>query len=249
MNKEEINNVLLKYNLDKNEYVIISTASLVLRDIKNQAGDIDMAVSDKLNKYLQENYHCKLEKVCEENDQTYEIYMLDDVLNFSTHYYNQAKYDIINSYKLQTIEDIIALKKKLNRPKDLADLKLISSYLNKNSLELAYLGDAVYEIYIRRYLTKQGNFKVKDLQEKAINYVSAKSQSKFLDRMIADNFLTENELDVVKRARNHKTVSHPKNTSIIVYKKATGLEALLGYLDLTNQTNRIKEIMKYIEGE
>ena len=67
--------------------------------------------------------------------------------------------------------------------------------------------------------------------------------------MTQDNFLTEDELEIVKRARNHKVLSHPKNTSIIVYKKATGLEALLGYLELNDNKSRINEIMKYIVGD
>lgn len=118
-----------------------------------------------------------------------------------------------------------------------------------NSLALAYLGDAVYEIYIRKYLVSKGNYKVKDLQEMAIKYVSAKAQSNFLDKMMENKFLTEEETQIVTRARNHKTTSHPKNTSIIVYKKATGLEALIGYLKINENEDRIKEIMKYIVGE
>lgn len=118
-----------------------------------------------------------------------------------------------------------------------------------NSLALAYLGDATYELYIRKYLTNKGNYKVKDLQEMAIKYVSAKAQSNFLDKLIENNLLTDNELEIIKRARNHKVLSHPKNTSIIVYKKATGLEALFGYLELNNNNQRIKEIIKYIVGE
>ena len=118
-----------------------------------------------------------------------------------------------------------------------------------NSLALAYLGDATYELYIRKYLTQKGNYKVKDLQALAVNYVSAKAQSNFLDNMIIDNFLTEEELELIKRARNHKVLSHPKNTSIIVYKKATGLEALLGYHELNENQKRINEIMKYIVGD
>ena len=114
---------------------------------------------------------------------------------------------------------------------------------------LAYIGDAVYELYIRKYLITKGNYKVKDLQKQAINYVSAKAQSNFLDKMLEDNFLNNYELEIVKRARNHKVLSHPKNTSIITYKKATGLEALIGYLEKTNKNQRIEEIMKYIVGD
>ena len=116
-----------------------------------------------------------------------------------------------------------------------------------NSLSLAYLGDAVYELYIRTYLL-DSNKKVGDLQKEAINYVSAKAQSSFLDKMIENTFLNEEEINIVKRARNHKSHSN-KSTDIITYKKSTGLEALIGYLKITNNNNRIKEIMKYIVGD
>lgn len=121
--------------------------------------------------------------------------------------------------------------------------------IDSNSLSLAYLGDAVYELYIRTYLLSKGNYKVGDLQNMAIKYVSAKAQSAFLDKMIDDNFLTEEELTIVKRARNHKSHQSPKHTDIITYKKSTGLEALIGYLKLTKNEIRIEEIMKYIVGE
>lgn len=116
-----------------------------------------------------------------------------------------------------------------------------------NSLSLAYLGDAVYELYIRIYLL-DSNKKVGDLQKEAVKYVSAKAQSKFLDSMIENKFLTEEELNIIKRARNHKSHAS-KSTDIITYKKSTGLEALIGYLKLTNNNKRIDEIMKYIVGD
>jgi len=121
--------------------------------------------------------------------------------------------------------------------------------IDSNSLSLAYLGDAVYELYIRTYLLSKGNYKVGDLQNMAVKYVSAKAQSAFLDKMIDDNFLTEEELTIVKRARNHKSHQSPKHTDIITYKKSTGLEALIGHLKLTKNEKRIEEIMKYIVGE
>ena len=82
--------------------------------------------------------------------------------------------------------------------------------LNINSLALAYLGDAIYELYIRKYLIKKGNYKVKELGEMAIKYVSAKAQSSYLDKMLENNILTDEELTIIKRARNHKVLSHPK---------------------------------------
>lgn len=121
--------------------------------------------------------------------------------------------------------------------------------LEINVLVLAYLGDTIYEDYIRKYLISLGINNVNELQKKSTDYVSAKSQAKFLQEMLDNNFLTEDEISVVKRARNYKSNSHPKNCDIITYKYATGLEALIGFLELQNNNNRIKEIMNFIIGE
>lgn len=118
-----------------------------------------------------------------------------------------------------------------------------------NVLALAYLGDSVYEIYIREYLIKKGIEKVKNLQEEAVKFVSAKNQASFLKKMIDENFFTEEELSIVYRARNHKGSRHPKHTDIITYKYSTGFEALIGYLYLEKKEDRIKKIVKEIIGE
>ena len=118
-----------------------------------------------------------------------------------------------------------------------------------NVLVLAYLGDTIYENYVRKYLISKGIGNVNDLQKESINYVSAKSQAKFLQDMLENNFLSDEEITVVKRARNYKTTSHPKNCDIVTYKYATGLESLIGYLDLEGKKDRIDEIMNFILGE
>ena len=115
-----------------------------------------------------------------------------------------------------------------------------------NSLVLAYLGDTIYEDYVREYLIKKGIANVNDLQKESIKYVSAKSQAKYLEELIKINFFNDNELEIIRRARNHKNNSHPKNCDIITYKKATGFEALIGYLKLENNKERIDEIMNKI---
>jgi len=120
--------------------------------------------------------------------------------------------------------------------------------LEVNVLVLAYMGDTVYEDYIRKYLINKGIGNVNDLQTESLKYVSAKSQAKFIQDMIDSNLLSESELDIVKRARNYKTTSHPKSCDIITYKYATGLEALIGYLYLDNNIERINEIMNFIIG-
>lgn len=121
--------------------------------------------------------------------------------------------------------------------------------MDKNVLALAYLGDAVYELAIREYLLNLGIVKVNELQKQAITYVSAKGQATYLTKLLEEQFLTEEEQEVVYRARNHKGTRHPKNTDILTYKHATGFEALIGYLYLERRKDRIEEIMNKIRGE
>ena len=111
---------------------------------------------------------------------------------------------------------------------------------------LALLGDAIFSLYIREELLKQGINNPKKLQAKSVEYVSAKGQVKILNELIEQNILTEEELDIVKRGRNNKKESHPKNTEIITYKLSTGFEALLGDLYLNNK-ERLEEILNKIE--
>ena len=117
-----------------------------------------------------------------------------------------------------------------------------------NVITLAYIGDAVYEVYVREYLIQNGIAKVDELQKEAVKFVSAKSQCKILSYLIDNNLLTENELDIVKRGRNYKRTNHPKNTDIITYKMSSGFEAMIGYLHLNDEKVRLNEIMNYILG-
>lgn len=118
--------------------------------------------------------------------------------------------------------------------------------IDMNVLTLAYIGDSIYEIYIREYLVKKGIIKVKELQQQAVKYVSANGQAKFLKEMLDNNFFNELEVSIIMRARNNKGARHPKNTDIITYKYATGLEALFGYLYLEHKKDRLDEIINYI---
>ena len=115
-----------------------------------------------------------------------------------------------------------------------------------NSLVLAYLGDSVYEVIIRKYLIDSGICKVNKLQKESIKYVSANSQAKYLKEMMDSNFFTDEELNIIITARNHKNNHKPKKCDIITYKYATGFEALIGYLYLNNKNGRIKEIFDFI---
>ena len=118
--------------------------------------------------------------------------------------------------------------------------------LEINNLVLAYLGDSVYETYIRFNLIQKGYNHVKNLQEKSLEYVSAKSQAKILKKLKDENTFNTEELEVIKRARNTKINSHPKNCDIQTYREATSLEALFGYLKLQNKIERIEEIISKI---
>lgn len=111
---------------------------------------------------------------------------------------------------------------------------------------LALLGDAIFSLYIREELLKLGINNPKKLQQRSVEYVSAKGQVKILNSLIEKEFLTEEEQEIVKRGRNNKKESHPKNTEIITYKLSTGFEALLGDLYINNK-DRLIEILNQIE--
>ncbi|MBP3634881.1 MAG: ribonuclease III [Bacilli bacterium] len=115
-----------------------------------------------------------------------------------------------------------------------------------NSLVLAYLGDSVYELLIRDYFIKQNVNKVNNLQNRVVKYVSAKAQSKYINYLIDNNILTNEELDIVKRGRNSKVYSHPKNVDVLTYKWATALESLFGYLYIKKEDSRIEELINII---
>ena len=125
--------------------------------------------------------------------------------------------------------------------KNVEDVRLI------NVIALAYLGDAIYEVYIRESLIRLGSVRVEELQKKAVFYVSAKGQASILKRLLDENKLTSEEIDIVKRGRNYKRSSHPKHTDILTYKLSTGFETLIGYLYLSKNEERLAEIFDYIE--
>lgn len=109
-----------------------------------------------------------------------------------------------------------------------------------NPLVLALIGDAEYEIFVRKYLvSKNSNMKVNDIHKLVIKFVNAKSQSKFM-KCIEDK-LNEDELSIYKRGRNCKS-SVPKSANVCEYRAATGFETLIGYLYLTGKKERLKEL-------
>ncbi|KAB7704589.1 ribonuclease III [Bacillus aerolatus] len=114
-----------------------------------------------------------------------------------------------------------------------------------NSLALAYMGDAIYEVHIRRYLLELGKIKPNQLHKEATRYVSAKAQANVLYHMIESDFLSEEELAVVKRGRNAKSGTIPKNTDVQTYRHSTALEALIGLLFLTGNEKRLAEVIEF----
>lgn len=111
-----------------------------------------------------------------------------------------------------------------------------------NGQTLAYLGDAVYEIYIRRHLIKGGIVKPQMLQKEATHYVSAKAQAALVTKMQDDEILTEEEIAAFRRGRNAKSHTKAKNTSLATYQLSTGFEAMIGFLDLLEDQDRIDEL-------
>ena len=117
-----------------------------------------------------------------------------------------------------------------------------SEIITISPLVLAYLGDTVYESYVREYLIRKNiNKKVNDLHKSAIKYVNAKAQATIVHEI--EHELTEDEMRIYKRGRKQKSHTSPKNADIIDYKHATGFEALIGYLYLNEETSRLKYII------
>lgn len=114
--------------------------------------------------------------------------------------------------------------------------------MNLQPLVLAYVGDAVYEVYIRTMLVINNNTNVNMLHKMSVNYVKAKAQSDIVHKL--SEKLTQDEQDVVRRGRNAKSVTVPKHAEIADYRYSTGYEALIGYLYLMNNTERLMEILK-----
>lgn len=110
---------------------------------------------------------------------------------------------------------------------------------------LAYLGDAVYEVYIRRHLILGGIVKPQNLQRDATHYVSAKAQAGLITKMQDDQMLSEEELAAFKRGRNAKSHTKAKHTSLRTYQFSTGFEAMIGYLSLAHQDKRVDDLSKW----
>lgn len=130
---------------------------------------------------------------------------------------------------------------------------IMEEYINKREisqeellrispLTLAYLGDTVYESFIREYIIKKSIYtKINELHKSAIMYVSASAQSKAIKAI--EHILTDEEMTIFKRGRNHKKNTGAKNASVIDYRHATGFESLIGYLYLKGDSKRLEYIV------
>ncbi|WP_461225696.1 Mini-ribonuclease 3 [Lacticaseibacillus suihuaensis] len=114
-----------------------------------------------------------------------------------------------------------------------------------NGVTLAYLGDAVYEVYVREHLLNRGIVRPNMLQKTAKSFVSAKAQAALIAGMEDASLLTEDEWEMFKRGRNAKSYTHAKNTDVVTYRTSTGFEALFGYLKLDGQLARLDQLAQW----
>ena len=123
-----------------------------------------------------------------------------------------------------------------NQPMDEAQARNISPVV------LAFVGDAVYSLYVREKLVKKSDYKTDVLQKMSSQIVSAHGQSSLLEKLLP--LFTEEEEDIFRRGRNAKKSTRSKNASVGEYNRSTGFEAVLGYLYLTGKCARIEFLLK-----
>ncbi|MBR3644350.1 MAG: ribonuclease III [Parasporobacterium sp.] len=114
--------------------------------------------------------------------------------------------------------------------------------MNYSSLQLAFFGDSVYELFVREHVLKNVSGHVEKLNRYSKMFSRAVTQAKIADFLLSEELLSEEEQAVFKRGRNAKSASVPKSCSPVEYRKATGLEALMGYLFLTERKERAEEL-------
>lgn len=114
-----------------------------------------------------------------------------------------------------------------------------------NGIALAFEGDAVYSMYIRRHLIFKGLTKPNKLHSEANKYVSAKAQASLIVALLETQLLNEKEEEIYRRGRNANSHTKAKNSDIVTYRMSTGFEAVLGYLHMTNQFERLDELITW----
>ncbi|MBQ8596216.1 MAG: ribonuclease III [Lachnospiraceae bacterium] len=136
------------------------------------------------------------------------------------------------------MEESVSLLSLIKKSFDLKEVD-IRTY---SPLTLAYIGDAVYDLIIRTVVVERGNTSANKLHKQAIEYVKAPAQAKLIEAIQEE--LTEEEAGIYRRGKNAKPYTMAKNATMNEYKKATGLEALVGYLYLTDRVERILELLQ-----
>ena len=129
----------------------------------------------------------------------------------------------------------------------------MADYKQVNGIALAYMGDAIYEVYIRKHLLDEGMTKPTRLKHRPTHNVSSKDQAKLIKKMEDQELMTPEEKENFLRGINAKSYTSAKNTSVVTYRISTGFEALFGYLYLSGQTKRLDELaawcIKTVEAE
>lgn len=124
---------------------------------------------------------------------------------------------------------------------------MLEEYIKKidenslNGSDLAYIGDAYYELYVRSYLLSLGYTKPEELHKLCINYVSAKSHAKIYEAI--GESLTEKEKNIFNRGKNYNYKHHSRSTNVRDYLTSSGFEAVIGYLYVSGQNDRLNEIL------
>lgn len=113
-----------------------------------------------------------------------------------------------------------------------------------NALALAYMGDVVYEMAVRRRLLEKGLTRPNDLHQGAVRYVNARAQASVVTFWLETDALTEEEQAIVRRGKNAKSGSVPKRVDVHTYRYSTAFEALIGYIYLTERRDRLEELIK-----
>lgn len=113
-----------------------------------------------------------------------------------------------------------------------------------NALALAYMGDVVYEMAVRRRLLEKGLTRPNDLHRGAVRYVNARAQASVVTFWLETDALTEEEQAIVRRGKNAKSGSVPKRVDVHTYRYSTAFEALIGYIYLTERRDRLEELIK-----
>lgn len=137
---------------------------------------------------------------------------------------------------------------KLNNDNEL--IKIISDKISNQNImmyspaQLAYAGDAVYELLVRSHIIHNHDINVNKMHRLTVKFVKANAQAYLINKL--DIHLTEEEKRIVKRGRNAKVTSSPKNAELMEYRYATGFEALFGYLYLNNELDRLIELFNKV---